>query len=112
VKIWGDILTASLNRSLPDAKFPLPRSLHAHLNAQADALSRRGSPRGFNSVGLLMLDDIDPFHLGALMATLEHATACAGWMWGVNSFDQPGVELGKKLAAEVRRSAARHGPPA
>jgi glucose-6-phosphate isomerase len=28
---------------------------------------------------------------------------CAGWLWGINSFDQPGVELGKKLAA------ARHG---
>jgi glucose-6-phosphate isomerase len=78
--------------------------LDAHLRAQADALSQRGSARGFNSVGLLMLDDLDPFHLGALMATLEHATVCAGWLWGINSFDQPGVELGKKLAAEARRS--------
>ena len=77
--------------------------LHAHLNAQADALSRPGSSRGFNSVGRLMLDDLDAFHLGALMATLEHATACSGWLWGINSFDQPGVELGKKLAAEVQR---------
>jgi len=83
--------------------------LHAHLDAQADALSRPGSPLGFNSVGMLMLDDLDPFHLGALMATLEHATACAGWLWGINSFDQPGVELGKKLAAEGRRSAAGRG---
>jgi glucose-6-phosphate isomerase len=81
--------------------------LNAHLNAQADALSRRGSARGYNSLGMLMLDDLDPFHLGALMATLEHATACAGWLWGINSFDQPGVELGKKLAGEVRRGAAR-----
>lgn len=76
--------------------------LDAHLHAQADALSRPGSPRGFNSVGLLMLDDLDPFHLGALMAAFEHATACAGWIWGINSFDQPGVELGKKLAAQAR----------
>jgi glucose-6-phosphate isomerase len=38
------------------------------------------------------------------MATFEHATACAGWLWGINSFDQPGVELGKKLAAEARRT--------
>jgi glucose-6-phosphate isomerase len=79
--------------------------LHAHLGAQADALSRPGSTRGFNSLGMLMLDDLDPFHLGALMATFEHATACAGWLWGVNSFDQPGVELGKKLAAQFQRKA-------
>lgn len=77
--------------------------LDAHLHAQADALSRTDSARGFNSVGLLMLDDLDPFHLGALMATFEHATACAGWIWAINSFDQPGVELGKKLAAQVQR---------
>jgi glucose-6-phosphate isomerase len=79
--------------------------LNAHLGAQADALSRPGSTRGFNSVGMLMLDDLDPFHLGALMATFEHATACAGWLWGINSFDQPGVELGKKLAAQLQRKA-------
>ena len=39
------------------------------------------------------------------MATFEHATACAGWLWGLNSFDQPGVELGKKLAAQFQRKA-------
>lgn len=77
--------------------------LTAHLHAQAEALSRTDSARGYNSLGMLMLDDLDPFHLGALMATMEHATVCAGWLWGINSFDQPGVELGKKLAA------ARHG---
>ncbi len=77
--------------------------LDAHLHAQADALSRPGSVGAFNSVGLWLLDDLDPFHLGALMATLEHATVCSGWLWGINSFDQPGVELGKKLAA-ARRS--------
>ena len=78
--------------------------LTAHLHAQADALSRTGPAIGFNSLGLWTLDDLDPFHLGALMATLEHTTVCAGWLWGLNSFDQPGVELGKKLAAEARRS--------
>jgi glucose-6-phosphate isomerase len=77
--------------------------LRAHLGAQADALSRPGSTRGFNSLGMLTLDDLDAFHLGALMATFEHATACAGWLWGINSFDQPGVELGKKLAAQFQR---------
>ena len=85
----------------------LAEELSAHLRAQADALSRREPSGGFNSVAMLTLDDLDPFHLGALMATFEHATACSGWLWGINSFDQPGVELGKKLAAEVRRRDAQ-----
>jgi glucose-6-phosphate isomerase len=36
----------------------------------------------------------------------EHATFVQGAMWGVNSFDQWGVELGKKLAAQVERAIA------
>ena len=47
-------------------------------------------------------------------STFEHATACAGWLWGVNSFDQPGVELGKKLAGSmapaVQQAAWPDGP--
>jgi len=76
--------------------------LGAHFRAQAEALSQPCSTGSFNSLGVCMLDDLDPFHLGALMATLENATVCSGWLWGINSFDQPGVELGKKLAAEGR----------
>lgn len=77
--------------------------LRAHFGAQAQALSQSSGNGSLNSLGVCMLDDLDPFHLGALMATLEHATVCSGWLWGINSFDQPGVELGKKLAAEGRR---------
>jgi glucose-6-phosphate isomerase len=88
------------SRGYPD----LAAELEAHREAQARALSQRGPSGSFNSVGEWMLDDLGPFQLGALMATLEHATVCAGWLWGINSFDQPGVELGKKLAAESRGS--------
>ena len=76
--------------------------LHAHFEAQAQALSEPSSGAAFSSVGTLIVDDLDPFHLGALMATFENATICAGWLWGINSFDQPGVELGKKLVAAKR----------
>ena len=50
---------------------------------------------------MLLLDRLDPFILGALIALYEHRTFVQGVVWGVNSFDQWGVELGKQLAARV-----------
>mmetsp|Transcript_81654 Transcript_81654/g.141967 ORF Transcript_81654/g.141967 Transcript_81654/m.141967 type:complete len:546 (+) Transcript_81654:93-1730(+) len=43
-----------------------------------------------------------PYWLGQLLALYEHRTAVQGWCWGINSFDQWGVELGKALAKDVR----------
>ena len=43
-------------------------------------------------------DQASPFALGRVLAYYEHVTAVSGWLCGLNSFDQPGVELGKKLA--------------
>lgn len=45
----------------------------------------------------LSLPAVDPWHLGALVMLLEIATAYAGALYGVNAFDQPGVELGKRF---------------
>jgi glucose-6-phosphate isomerase len=45
----------------------------------------------------LHMETVDPFHVGALMMLLEIATAYAGQLYGVNAFDQPGVELGKQF---------------
>lgn len=39
--------------------------------------------------------------LGALIALYEHITFVQGLVWGVNSFDQWGVELGKKRASDL-----------
>ena len=50
---------------------------------------------------MLLLERLDPFTLGALIALYEHRTFVQGVVWGVNSFDQWGVELGKQLAARV-----------
>jgi glucose-6-phosphate isomerase len=50
---------------------------------------------------LIWLPRLDAYHLGALMALYEHRTFCLGLLYGINSFDQPGVELGKKLAAPI-----------
>jgi glucose-6-phosphate isomerase len=40
--------------------------------------------------------------VGALIALYEHSVFVQGCIFGINSFDQWGVELGKKLATEVR----------
>ena len=48
-----------------------------------------------------MLEKLTPASLGALTALYEHKTFVQGAIWGLNSFDQWGVELGKVLGKEV-----------
>ena len=49
----------------------------------------------------LLLPQLDAYHLGALLALYEHRTYVQGLVWGINSFDQWGVELGKQLAGQL-----------
>jgi glucose-6-phosphate isomerase len=49
----------------------------------------------------ILLEQINPRSLGALIALYEHKTFVQGAIWGVNSFDQWGVELGKQLAKTI-----------
>ena len=57
----------------------------------------------------LLLDALTPRVLGALIALYEHKVFTQSVIWGVNAFDQWGVELGKKLADRIlaRACAAR-----
>ncbi|KAF5349124.1 hypothetical protein D9756_009491 [Leucocoprinus leucothites] len=49
----------------------------------------------------LMFDLLDPATLGALIVLYEHKIFVQGMVWGINSFDQMGVELGKVLAKQI-----------
>ena len=49
----------------------------------------------------LLLDELTPASLGALIALQEHRVFVSGAVWGINSFDQWGVELGKVLAKDI-----------
>jgi glucose-6-phosphate isomerase len=49
----------------------------------------------------LLLDELTPSSLGALIALQEHRVFVSGSVWGINSFDQWGVELGKVLAKDI-----------
>ena len=51
----------------------------------------------------LLLDGLTPASLGALIALQEHRVFVSGAVWGINSFDQWGVELGKVLAKDVEQ---------
>jgi glucose-6-phosphate isomerase len=48
-----------------------------------------------------VLPELDAFHLGALLAIHEHKVFVQACVWGINPFDQWGVELGKKIAGQV-----------
>ncbi len=50
---------------------------------------------------ILLGEKLTPYSLGALLAYYEHKVAFQGFIWGINSFDQEGVQLGKKLAGKM-----------
>jgi glucose-6-phosphate isomerase len=49
----------------------------------------------------LVYDQLTPFSLGRIIALYEHRVFVEGMIWGINSFDQWGVELGKELATAL-----------
>ncbi len=82
--------------------------LLANVLAQAQALmvgkSDAGGHRNFpgnRPSTFFLLDELTPKSLGAFIALQEHRVFVSGSLWGINSFDQWGVELGKVLAKDV-----------
>jgi len=64
-------------------------------------LARHRSFPGNRPSTTLLLDRLTPRSLGALIALYEHRVFVAGALWGINSFDQWGVELGKAMANDL-----------
>jgi len=56
---------------------------------------------------ILLLEKLSPRNLGALIALYEHKVFVQGAVWNINSFDQWGVQLGKRLATEISRNIER-----
>lgn len=50
-----------------------------------------------------LLSSLSAYEIGQLLSIYEHRIAVQGFIWGINSFDQWGVELGKSLASTVRK---------
>jgi glucose-6-phosphate isomerase len=64
-------------------------------------LARHRSFPGNRPSTTLLLDELTPRSLGALIALYEHRVFTSGALWRINSFDQWGVELGKALCSQL-----------
>jgi glucose-6-phosphate isomerase len=87
--------------------------LLANVIAQAQALMLGKSDSGGHKhfpgnrpSTFLLLNELTPASLGALIALQEHRVFVSGSVWGINSFDQWGVELGKVLAKDIHARMA------
>jgi len=72
---------------------------------QSDAGGHKHFP-GNRPSTFLLFDELTPTSLGALIALQEHRVLVSGVVWGINSFDQWGVELGKVLAQDIHARMA------
>jgi len=96
-----------------------------HLNLLSNALAQAGAfakgskndeepHRNFDGnrpSTMILLDKLDAYHLGMLMALYEHKVFVQGVIWNINSFDQWGVELGKEMAKPIMNALAEEHAP-
>jgi glucose-6-phosphate isomerase len=66
---------------------------------------------GNRPTNTIMVERLTPKSLGALVAFYEHSVFTQGAVWGINSFDQWGVELGKALAQKIIPELQSEGEP-
>lgn len=86
----ANCLAQSRLLALGDAALKDPESLPAYQRY-----------RGNQPSSTLLLDELTPYSLGALIAMYEHKVFVQSVLWGINPFDQWGVEMGKKLAVDT-----------
>jgi glucose-6-phosphate isomerase len=60
---------------------------------------------------VFLVDRLSPHTLGSLIALYEHSVFTQGVIWGIDSFDQWGVELGKELAAKLAEPISKPQSP-
>jgi len=73
---------------------------------EAAALAPHKVSPGNKPSNTLLLPELSPYYLGALIAMYEHKVFCQGVLWDLNSFDQWGVELGKQLSGPIYQALA------
>jgi glucose-6-phosphate isomerase len=86
----------------------------------ADEVKAEGSPdwlvphrvfEGNRPSNTILLEQLTPAALGKLVALYEHSVFTQGTIWGIDSFDQWGVELGKVLAQRIIPELTSAGEP-
>ncbi len=100
-----DLLVANLFAQAEALAFGKPSDEVAAEGVAPDLVSHRTFD-GNRPTNLLLCDALTPYTLGALVAAYEHKVFTLGTIWGINSFDQWGVELGKALAGTLAAELA------
>ena len=105
-----EFVTTAASLGIDDESHDL---LFANVIAQSEALAvgrMHSEPHrvfsGNRPSSVIVLDELSPRGLGSLIAMYEHSTVIQGWLMGINSFDQWGVELGKTMAVETAAAIA------
>jgi len=95
-----DLLVANLLAQSEALAFGKPASAVAAEGIPAEQVPHR-TFSGNRPSSVLLADQLTPRSLGALIAAYEHKVLTLGVLWGIDSFDQWGVELGKALAGRI-----------
>jgi glucose-6-phosphate isomerase len=89
----ADVLTELLTGGMPEAR--------------ARRLAPHKEHRGGHASTVILFEELTPASLGALVALYEHKVFTQSVIWGINPFDQWGVELGKVIARRMGDALAR-----
>ena len=98
------VAVKNATHDLPDHQALLLSNVLAQAQALMVGKTDAGGHQNFagnRPSSFILLEDLTPFNLGALIALQEHRVFVSGAVWGINSFDQWGVELGKVLAKDI-----------
>ena len=93
-------------KTVDEAKAELEGGVPAE---KLEMLARHKVFTGNRPTNSILMEELTPETLGALIALYEHKIFCQGVIWGINSFDQWGVELGKVLAKAILPELAQRG---
>jgi glucose-6-phosphate isomerase len=91
----------ALLRGLPEAEIRAEMAAKGATPSQIDAVAPHRVCVGERPSNTILFGHLDAFSLGRLIALYEHKVAVQGCVWGIDSFDQWGVELGKELAGSI-----------
>ncbi|GAA5525005.1 glucose-6-phosphate isomerase [Microbulbifer aestuariivivens] len=95
-------------KSQQEAREELEAQGYTH--REAHALAPHKAIAGNRPSNTLIVEKLDPAHLGALLALYEHKVFTMGCLLGINPFDQWGVELGKLLGNAVHEAIGQEAP--
>ncbi len=114
--IPADFIAVTENAKDSSSRRALLSNLAAQIGALAFGHTNASLPQdvypGDRPSNLITLEKLDPYRLGLLLALYEHKVFTQGAIWNVNSFDQPGVQLGKSMANDLEKGSAQKEAPA